>query len=63
MVLESCWNGVKTNAIAISGLKGFTTIGMGMKIFMRQKKFLAEKRHNYLIMVEELILKVVEKNV
>ena len=63
MVLESCWNGVETNTIAIGALDGFNTIGMLLKILMRQKMFLAEKRHNYLIMVQELILKIVEKNV
>ena len=30
---------------------------------MRQKMFLAKKRHNYLIMVQELILKLAKKNV
>ena len=34
---------------------------MVLKILMRQKMYLAKKRHNYLIMVQELILKVVEK--
>ena len=62
MVLESRWNGVETNAIAIGGLDGFNTIGMVLKILMRQKMFLDEKRHNYLIMVQELILKVAKKN-
>ena len=61
MVLESCWNGVETNTIAISGMEGFNTIGMVMKILMRQKMFSVEKRHNCLIMVQALILKVVEK--
>ena len=60
MVLELCWNGVETNTIAIGGLEGIKTIGMVLKILMRQKMFLAEKRHNCLIMVQELILKVVE---
>ena len=62
MVLESCWNGVETNTIAIGRLDGFNTIGMVLKILMRHKMFLAEKRHNYLIMIQELILKVAEKN-
>ena len=63
MVLESCWNGVETNTIAIGWLNEFNTIGMVLKISMRQKMFLAEKRHNYLIIVQELILKVAEKHV
>ena len=62
MVLESFWNGVETNPITIGGLEGSNTIGMVLKILMRRKMFLAEKRHNYLVMVQELILKVVEKN-
>ena len=52
MVLKSCWNGIETNTIAIGGLDGFNTIGMVLKILLRQKMFLAEKRHNYLIMVQ-----------
>ena len=63
MVLESCWNGVETNTIAIGGLNEFNTIGMVLKISMKQKMFLAEKRHNYLIIVQEVILKVAEKHV
>ena len=58
MVLESGWNGIEINAIAIGGLDGFNTLGMVLKVLMRQKMFLAEKRHNYLIMVQELMLKV-----
>ena len=61
MVLESSWNGIEINAIAIGGLDGFNTIGMVLKILLQQKMFLAEKRHNYLIMVQELMLKVTEK--
>ena len=63
MVLESCWNVIETNTIAIGGLDGFNTIGIVLKILMRQKMFLAEKHHNYFIMVQELISKVAEKNV
>ena len=35
MVLESRWNGVETNTIAIGGLYRFNTIGMVLKILMR----------------------------
>ena len=55
------WECVETNTIAIGGLDGLNTIGMVLKILMRQKMFSAEKRHNYLIMVQELILKVAKK--
>ena len=53
MMLESWWNGVETNTIAIGMLEGFITIGMvlKMKIFMQQKMFLDKKRHNHFIMV------------
>ena len=36
-------------------------IGMVLKILMRQKMFLNEKRRNYFIMVQEFTLKVTEK--
>ena len=39
MVLELCWNGIETNTIAIGGPEEFITIGMVLKILMRQKMF------------------------
>ena len=63
MVFESCWNEVGTNAIALGGLKGSNTIGMVLAILVRQKLFCTEQHHNYLIMAQELILKVLHKSV
>ena len=59
MVSELCWNGVENNTILKGGLERSNTIGTVLKIFIQ--KCFSLKTLQFLIVVQEFILKVVKK--